>query len=355
LTVGFALFPVNYLLSHYGWLTPGETIGVFEVLSVATKSLYVAVIMDVHLEMLIQTQRALTEEQRANDARRAFLKYIFHEVRTPLNSLTMGIELLQRSDDLKGTDRESLLMMKGASDFMCDTLNDVLSLQKIEEGKLELEMNPFSLEETITKVFFTFSGSAMSKGIRLVKLVAEDVPRSLIGDRYRVEHTISNLVSNAVKFSSHNSIVRVLAEVESIGSKKAGFEDGQPPALVKVSVQDQGPGISEENQKKLFKNYVQIRPGQLQQGQGSGLGLSLCKQIVTLHGGTIGVSSVEGQGSTFFFSIPFTVHDSSSEVSMASYHQLHPQQETAEEVAPTLSVMVVDGVCYVKLRYVISC
>jgi len=304
LLVGFSIFPIVYLLAYRGVIDASVTVGLFEIMSVATKSLYVAVIMDIHLDALLQAQRALVEEQRANEARRAFLKYIFHEVRTPLNSLTMGIEILERSNNLDTSDRESLLMMKGASDFMCDTLNDVLSMQKIEEGKLELDLCPFSINDAVSKVFSTFRGSANAKSISLVKRIAEDVPDRVVGDRYRVEHVISNLLSNAIKFSADGKTVHVEVKVERL--EPVGELDSR--VTLAISVRDEGPGISAENQKRLFANFVQIRPGQLQQGQGSGLGLALCMQIVTLHGGTIAVTSAEGKGSDFHFSIPFLVY-----------------------------------------------
>eukprot|EP00597_Dinobryon_sp_UTEXLB2267_P008217 CAMPEP_0170080524 /NCGR_PEP_ID=MMETSP0019_2-20121128/16647_1 /TAXON_ID=98059 /ORGANISM="Dinobryon sp., Strain UTEXLB2267" /LENGTH=120 /DNA_ID=CAMNT_0010294551 /DNA_START=1009 /DNA_END=1369 /DNA_ORIENTATION=+ len=100
----------------------------FQFLSMATKGLYAAVLMDVHFDTLVVTQQALSLEQTANEARRAYLKYLFHEVRTPLNSLSMGIDILDRNPHMGEEDRESLQMMRVAADFMSKTLNDVLSM-----------------------------------------------------------------------------------------------------------------------------------------------------------------------------------------------------------------------------------
>ena len=307
LTICFPLFPITYLLATLRVFDEGNTIGIYLILSVLTKALYSAIAMDVHSGALTEAQKSLMEERNANEARRAFLKYIFHEVRTPLNSLTMGLEILGQGERLSTSDLELVSMMKGASDFMADTLNDVLSLQKIEEGKLELELSPFNMNDSITKVLSTFLGAIITKHIQVEKKISTDVPNRLIGDRYRVEHVFSNLLSNAIKFSPDNS--RILVEVKIVDCITSGTET---TASIAVSIKDEGCGISPENQRKLFGNFVQIRPGQLQHGQGSGLGLSLCKQIVALHGGTIGVDSTEGQGSTFTFCIPFTVYNDSA-------------------------------------------
>ena len=320
LTICLPLFPVNYLLAMSGVIGPGDTIAIYLILSVLTKALYAAVTMDVHSSALTEAQSALMEERNANEARRAFLKYIFHEVRTPLNSLTMGLEILKQGDRLNSSDLELLSMMKVASDFMADTLNDVLSLQKIEEGKLELELSPFSISDSVSKVLSTCHAAVVTKRIRIEKDIASDVPDRLIGDRYRVEHVLSNLLSNAIKFSPDGELIQVIVKALSTTSNGSSTV-----AHIAVSVIDHGPGISPENQKRLFGNFVQIRPGQLQRGQGSGLGLSLCKQISTLHGGTIGVESTEGQGSTFTFCIPFAVFSGSAFEPNKSVH--------AEEVA----------------------
>ena len=136
LTIILPLFTVNYILAAAGAIDYAATIVIYQVLSVATKGLFASVTMDIHFDLLVAARMAVSEEndRHANEARRAFLKYIFHELRSPLNSLTIGIEILSNSSHLDSHDLESLGMMKDASSFMNDTLNDVLSMQKIEEG-----------------------------------------------------------------------------------------------------------------------------------------------------------------------------------------------------------------------------
>ena len=151
------------------------------------------------------------------------------------------------------------------------------------------------------------------------------VPGQVLGDKYRIEHVIMNLISNAIKFSPVEATITVNLSVEKnpagdcyevpmvcrillmISLSLSHSDAPSDRVTVLVAVEDEGPGISAQDQAKLFKNFVQIRPGQLQKGGGSGLGLTIAKQIVELHGGRIGVTSTEGKGSRFYFSIPFQV------------------------------------------------
>ena len=112
----------------------------------------------------------------------------------------MGIDMLKMSDALHTEEKEYLVMMTGATEFMSDTLNNVLNMHKIEEGKLELDQTPFSIIESVNKVVSALHGMTAGKGLVMVKDYAVNVPAVISGDRYRVEHIISNLISNAVKF-----------------------------------------------------------------------------------------------------------------------------------------------------------
>jgi len=306
LTFVLPLFAVIYIISMFGLINDPVTILSFQILSVVTKGIFAAAVVDIRLDSLRETQRALVEENRASEARRAFLKYIFHEVRTPLNSLSMGIDILNRSN-LDSSDKESLQVMQGASDLMCDTLNNLLIMQNIEEGKLVL--CPFSVNEVISKLISSFRRTAAEKKLVITKSIAANVPKKVVGDRLRVENIISNLLSNATKFSVDSQTIHLEAKTTSVET----LLDGNKKATIFFSVRDDGPGIALENQKNLFSNSVQTRPHELHEGQGSGLGLSICKQLVTLHGGSIGMESENGSGSTFHFSIPFLVYKQPSE------------------------------------------
>jgi signal transduction histidine kinase len=364
------LFPLNYLLAATKVIGPGESVGVFLLLTLLLKAFFAASLADAHTLSLIDRQKELEKnaidkifydlekERYANESRRTFFKFLFHEVRTPLNTLTIGIELLSTRDVLDSTDQELLVMMRGASEYMGETLNNVLSMQKIEEGKMELSFAPFSISGSITKIFSALSGSVITKNLVVERSIAADVPPVLVGDVFRVEHVISNLLSNAIKFSPEGGAIRVnvTATATAIVSETLPLTSS-----VTVSITDEGPGISGEDQGKLFNGFVQIRPDQLQQGKGSGLGLALCKQIVSLHGGTIGVDSAEGQGSTFHFCIPFGVPSTRCEeleevvlltlpaleaTTTTLYSSIHINKSVVScgtEVSTT--VLVVDGKC----------
>lgn len=305
LAIGFSLFPVNYFAGFMNILGSAETIAGFQILNVVIKSLFAFLCMDIHQPSFNDAHKLVDEERKSNDSKRNFMKYIFHEVRSPLNSITMGIELCEGDNNMTINSRDALTMMRSATTFMSDTLNKVLNMQKIEEGKFELELTTFDINETVTKMLHTFAGAATAKKIRVVKRVAINIPKFLIGDCYRIEHVIGNYLSNAIKFSPTNKSIVVHVNCEEILELRTSkSKDGKRKTLLTVSVIDEGLGISKENQDKLFQDFVQINPGKSQKGEGSGLGLALCKQIVTLHGGTVNVQSVERQGSTFSFSIP---------------------------------------------------
>ena len=189
---------------------------------------------------------------------------------------------------------------------MSDTLEDVLSMQKIEEGKLKLDFSPFLVEEAVTKVLSSFYSAAVIKNLTLLKDIPENVPKCVMGDKIRVEQVMGNLLSNAIKFSPENKTILLSITAEPI----ADASGPDSISFLTFSVTDEGPGIVTEKQKHIFGNFNHIRPTQLQLGQGSGIGLPLCKEIVSLHGGTIGLTSPglqTGVGCVFHFTIPFLI------------------------------------------------
>lgn len=302
LNIIFPLYTVNYIIAMYGYIDKPTTIAIFQILSVLTKGVFATLVMDFQKASSGELQKLA--DCAANESRRNFTKYIFHEVRSPLNSLVMGIEILQRSANIDAMEQEILSGMKLAATFMGNTLNDVLSLQKIEEGKLELETVDFDVTDVVNTVFATCKASAQSKDINLVSDLAQNLPKSILGDRFKIEHVLCNLLTNAIKFSPANSTVTVRATHSAFADDPVS---GAKRVMMEIAVVDQGPGISAANITRLFQSFVQIRPGALQKGQGSGLGLSICKEIVVAHGGTIDVSSEEGKGSTFYFKVPLCI------------------------------------------------
>ena len=163
-----------------------------------------------------------------------------------------------------------------------------------------MELGPCSLSSIAAAMVSTLAGAAAKKNCTVVVQVSENVPTRVLADVCRLEHVVSNMLSNAIKFSPPGGLITVSLDCD-------GFSCGGDNATVTWSFIDAGVGVSLEHQALLFQNFSQIRPGTLQQGQGSGLGLSFCKHIVETHKGHVGVRSEPGEGSTFFFTIPFVV------------------------------------------------
>lgn len=297
LTITFPLFAVNYFLGISGVFSHSQTVSVFLLLSAGTKGLFAVIVTEVHESIFAKVKQLVGEDRRVTEMRREFLKFIFEEVRNPLNSLSMGIELLNESERLNPIESECLIMMKSASDIMEEAMNDLADLQKLEEGILELDYDSFSIRDCVALLINRLRGAANEKHITLQYAVMENVPLRLVGDRPRIGYVMQRLVRNAIKFSPQHDTVVVHVSCSS-------QENGK--AVITVSVSDRGPGISLEDQAQLFTSFAHVR--QQQDGlHGNGLSLTLCKKVVALHGGNMGVESVEDEGATFYFSIPFLV------------------------------------------------
>jgi signal transduction histidine kinase len=227
-------------------------------------------------------------------------------VRVPLNTIAMGITVIGddcHNDRFSEASQEALIMMDDATNFMGNTLNDVLSMDKIEEGAMELKLSPFYMEDIFDVSVSTMKGSAKSKRISILLSYGDNAEpvtlrtSQLMGDRFRLEHIIINFLSNAVKFSPIGSqiIIKMTEKVLDARTIQAIKERDKSqkirdfgPSLVDASpskeyrevtvmVVDNGAGISKANLSNLFTAYSQVRPEQLQQGRGSGLELALTK------------------------------------------------------------------------------
>ena len=190
-TVAMPTFSIVYLLALFKIINEPMTIILMQLLSMTTKGLLASIMVDVHMEgLVIAMSNALQDEKRANENRRAYLKYLFHEVRSPLNSLSMGIQILQGCHVEEEYGRESLVMMGDASEFMAATLNDVLSIQKMEEGKLELQCLPLDISECVSKVFSTYPyrGALVAKHIHLTHSIGREVPKQLLNHATLLAH-----------------------------------------------------------------------------------------------------------------------------------------------------------------------
>lgn len=239
--------------------------------------------------------------------------------------------------------------MRKASDFMEETLDDMLNLQKIEEGKFELYLGPTSIREIFDNLTAVFSGGLTAKQITLIVNIEPTVPLSINCDGHRMQHVAANLLSNAIKFSPpKGSTITV-----DIGPK---HNPNGGPTLLEVAITDQGCGVSEEAQRGLFTSFVQIKPNTLQQGKGSGLGLAFCKEIVKMHNGSIGVKSAEGAGSTFYFRIPLEEVENIAQEAPSEHqsHRVGDQHSLAERHTNELPADKSVEVCTLDRRSPVS-
>jgi len=239
----------------------------------------------------------LVDLEKANSAQKLFLRFVFHEVRVPFHSLLLGLEHLAAQTGLE--EHQTLLsMLIQSAEMMHRTINDVLLLSRLEDGKLELESAPFSVSKMAKTTLQSFGPMAEKKKVNLACDVDASFPSLLVGDQHRISQILANLISNSIKFSQEEQTVSVSLTV---------LDQSRQTCYFQMKVQDQGLGMTAEDQKMLFKPFSQIRPHQTQEGRGSGLGLSIVKHIVELFEGSLSVQSELGKGSIFFVTLRLPV------------------------------------------------
>ena len=242
-----------------------------------------------------ESQELIKTLKEVDQLKSQFLANMSHELRTPLNSIIGFSRVILKGIDGPVTDmqQQDLTAIYNSGQHLLGLINDILDLARIEAGKMELNFEEVHLSEMVHSVFSTAKGLVKEKPIKLVEEVPAEMP-TIRGDTMRVRQVLLNLISNASKFTDEGSIT-----VQTQVQKAA---DGRLEALVNVI--DTGPGITPEGQEKLFKAFSQVDGSATRKSGGSGLGLSICANLVQLHGGRIGVSSEEGKGSTFWFTVP---------------------------------------------------
>jgi signal transduction histidine kinase/CheY-like chemotaxis protein/HPt (histidine-containing phosphotransfer) domain-containing protein len=239
---------------------------------------------------LESAHRATEAAEAATAAKSQFLAAMSHEIRTPLNGVVGMLELLGRTT-LDDRQQHYARVAGTSAAALLSVINDVLDFSKIEAGRVELESIPFDVREVAEQVAQTFSPAAARKGLELGCVVNAAVPAKVVGDPERLRQVLSNLVNNAIKFTETGHVVlRVDAE--------------SPPTSLRCSVADTGVGIPPDRLDRLFKSFSQVDASTTRKYGGTGLGLVICKRLVEMMGGEIGVDSRPGAGTTFWFSLP---------------------------------------------------
>jgi signal transduction histidine kinase/ligand-binding sensor domain-containing protein/CheY-like chemotaxis protein len=253
-------------------------------------------------EASVEAGRLAFEADRANRAKSSFVATVSHELRTPMNGIIGMAEILSRTrlDKAQG---ECVSVIRKSGDSLLSIINDVLDFSKIEADKMELENMEFNLRELMESIRATFHYPANGKGLYLNVQVAPGIPASFTGDSLRLGQVLSNLISNAIKFTERGGIhVNVdLVETSVDGIARLAFK-----------VADTGIGISREDKSHLFMPYAQADQSTTRLYGGTGLGLTISKRIVELMGGSIKVDSNPGKGSTFSFEIALKTIESIS-------------------------------------------
>jgi len=239
----------------------------------------------------VELGRRAAQAEAATRAKSAFLANMSHEIRTPMNAI-LGLTHLLARDTRDTLQRERLGKIDTAARHLLQVINDILDLSKIEAGKVVLEHVEFGLDELMTRVFEIVGGTARDKGLELV-LDTDGLPPRLVGDPTRLGQVLINLLGNAVKFTERGW-VRLRGELE-----RTDASDLQ----VRFEVQDTGIGIEPEQQARLFQAFEQGDGSTTRRYGGSGLGLALSRHLVLLMGGEVGLDSVPGEGSRFWFTV----------------------------------------------------
>jgi signal transduction histidine kinase/CheY-like chemotaxis protein len=242
-----------------------------------------------------ERERAREAAEAASRAKSQFLANMSHEIRTPMNGV-LGLAEVLLDTPLSELQRRYLESLHHSGENLLDIINDILDLSKIEAGRLEVSVSDFALRRTVADIVASFRERAGRKGIDLDSFIDEGVPDVLRGDMVRLRQVLNNLVGNAIKFTERGHVAIEVAP--------APRQDEEQHWL-RVSVRDTGIGIAPEDQSLIFDAFAQADASHSRKYGGTGLGLTISRQLIELMGGTLGLESAPGAGSTFRFDLPF--------------------------------------------------
>lgn len=245
-----------------------------------------------HYESELKDAKELAEA--GTMAKNEFIASISHEFRTPMNGI-LGLAEILKNTRLDEAQEEHLKGIVSSAENLLVLVNDLLDFSAIEAGKMELDFHPFMLSRLLDEVFIMLNIKAREKSLDFSIIINEDVPNHIVGDSQRLRQILLNLATNAIKFTEKGKVV-IHVHIQSQSAEHV---------LIRFQVTDTGIGIPPEALNSLFKVFSRIRQKQHKLISGTGLGLSICKKLTDLLGGQIGVESVPGKGTDFWFTLPF--------------------------------------------------
>ena len=239
---------------------------------------------------------ALRDTEAGSRAKSEFLANMSHEIRTPMNAI-IGLSQIALRTELSAQQQDYLSKIHVSANNLLQIINDLLDVSKVEAGKMTLEQRPVNLEQLLNDLATVIGTDIEAKGLELLFDVSPDVPAAVIGDALRLNQILLNLCGNARKFTEQGDIVLCIRCLERSG----------PHVTLQFSVADTGIGMSAAQTRNLFQPFVQAEAGTTRKYGGTGLGLAISRQLVELMGGEISVSSEQGKGSTFSFTLPCSI------------------------------------------------
>ncbi len=293
--------------------------------------LFVFVVIDMD-----DAKEAKEEAEFENRAKSAFLANMSHEIRTPINAILGMNEMVIRESGEKNI-LEYSANIRTAGLTLLGLVNDILDFSKIETGKMEIIVTDYDLSALLYDVLLMIRPKVDSKGLKLILDIDEDIPKSLRGDEGRVKQVITNILTNAVKYTEEGSVTFSVGYEPVTGDRSN--------VCLTFSVSDTGIGIRQEDLAKLFKKFVRVEEKRNKNIEGTGLGLNISKELLEMMGSRLEVKSTYGKGSTFYFKLRQGVVDWEPLGDYEkSYHEstANMEQYKAKLYAPNASVLVVD-------------
>lgn len=278
---------------------------------------------DIVLVKQVQEEKQKAEE--ANAAKSLFLSHMSHEIRTPMNAVVGMTEILLRTP-LTEEQRDYLINIKSSGNALVSIINDILDISKIEAGKMELINEVYEIRSLLDEIHMIISNRIGEKPVELIYEIDETLPRALFGDSLRLRQIIINLLNNAVKYTDKGH-VKLTIKVASRTDESA---------LIHIAVEDTGQGIKEEDFQRLFAAFEQVNTSQNRGKVGTGLGLTISNQLISMMGGKLELQSEYGVGSRFFFTIQQQI------VSEEHLEENDTESDAMNFVAPNAKVLIVD-------------